>query len=102
MAPLAAGKVLPLPLLLLLLLQLDAATTGKPPAHIWHDFRPSFFPVLPTWEPTWDVSQSTIIQPCNSAGYMTPSETAGWGIVDCAWRLRLRPQRPCSRGRSLV
>jgi hypothetical protein len=53
-----------------------------PPTHIWHDYRPSVYPVLPRWDATWDLARSTIIMPCDTAGLMTPSSVQGWGIVD--------------------
>ena len=42
-------------------------------------------PLLPRFAPTWNVARSTIIQPCNSSGFMDPSLAAAFGIVsfDC-------------------
>ena len=37
------------------------------------DWAPLPRPLLPTWKPTWSLRESTIIQPCNSSGYMDPS-----------------------------
>ena len=72
-----------MPVALLLLGGMLANVAANP--HIWHDFRPSFYPVLPKWEPTWDVGQSTIIQPCHSAGLMPVDTTKGWGLVSFDW-----------------
>lgn len=38
-------------------------------------------PLLPRFPPTWEVARSTIIQPCNSSGFMDPSLGAAFGIV---------------------
>lgn len=40
---------------------------------------------LPQTVPTWQMNQSTIIMPCNYTGFMDPSTTAGWAIVDFDW-----------------
>lgn len=55
---------------------------SPPPTHIWHDYRPTDYPVLPQWEPTWELARSTIVMPCRTAGLMTPVSVKGWGIVD--------------------
>jgi hypothetical protein len=42
-------------------------------------------PVLPDWEPTWDMPQSTIIMPCNYSGYTTDPVVSKFGIIDYDW-----------------
>ena len=41
--------------------------------------------VMPPWEPTYNMSLSTIMMPCNYSGYMDPSFSAKWGLVDFDW-----------------
>ena len=40
---------------------------------------------LPKWEPTYDMSLSTIVMPCNYSGYTDPALAAKFGIVDFDW-----------------
>jgi hypothetical protein len=55
------------------LLSLIPATTALP-AHL-----------LPRWEPSYEMAQSTIIQPCNWSGTMDSQWLAKWGIVSMDW-----------------
>ena len=36
----------------------------------------------PGYPPTYNMSLSTIIMPCNFTGPSDPSTTAGWGVID--------------------
>ena len=56
-------------------------------------------PLLPRFAPTWDVSRSTIIQPCNSSGYMDSKTAAAFGIISfdynngrAVWEKQAAPQ----------
>ena len=40
---------------------------------------------LKGWTPTYNMSMSTIIMPCNTTGYFEPSAAARYGIVDVDW-----------------
>jgi len=40
---------------------------------------------LPKWEPTYNMSRSTIVQPCNYSGFFDPSYISQFGIVDFDW-----------------
>ena len=40
---------------------------------------------FPTWAQSWDMQTSTIIQPCNTSGFLDPSFYSQWGIVDVDW-----------------
>jgi hypothetical protein len=42
-------------------------------------------PMLPRWKPSWNMSQSTIMQPCNYSGFLEPSFASKFGIVDIDW-----------------
>ena len=37
---------------------------------------------VPTWPQTWQLNKSTILMTCNYSGYVDPSTTVGWAIVD--------------------
>ena len=39
-------------------------------------------PMLPRWEPTWNMSLSTVMQPCNDSGFLEPTFASKFGIVD--------------------
>ena len=41
--------------------------------------------LLPRWRPTYNMSMSTIIQPCNFSGQMNASFLAKWGVVSVDW-----------------
>ena len=41
--------------------------------------------VLPPWPPTYNMSLSTIMMPCNDSGYMDAHTAGAWGIVDYDW-----------------
>lgn len=41
--------------------------------------------VVPTWEPTWAMAESTIVQPCNSSGLLSAESLAGYSIVSVDW-----------------
>ena len=41
--------------------------------------------VLPPWPPTYNMSLSTIMMPCNDSGYMDAGAAGAWGIVDYDW-----------------
>ena len=41
--------------------------------------------LLPRWEPTYNMSMSTIIQPCNFSGQMDAHFLAKWGIASIDW-----------------
>jgi hypothetical protein len=61
-----------------LLLAVVALCEGKPPAAL-----------LPPWPPTWNMSLSTVVMPCDSNGVgpvpFPPSNAARWGIADFDW-----------------
>lgn len=40
---------------------------------------------LPPWPATWQMNASTAAMVCNYNGYMDPSTTAGWGLLDYDW-----------------
>lgn len=40
---------------------------------------------LKGWKPTYNMSMSTIIMPCNTTGYFQPNAAARYGIVDVDW-----------------
>jgi hypothetical protein len=42
-------------------------------------------PWLPGWEPTYNMSLSTIMQPCNYSGYLEPEFASKFGLVDIDW-----------------
>ena len=42
-------------------------------------------PVLPSWEPTWNITRSTIIMPCNLSGYFDQDIAGRFAIVDYDW-----------------
>ena len=42
-------------------------------------------PVLPDWEPTYNMSRSTVIMPCNWTGMVDPRVYKGYGLVDFDW-----------------
>ena len=39
-------------------------------------------PMLPRWKPTWNMSLSTVMQPCNDSGFLEPTFASKFGIVD--------------------
>jgi len=41
--------------------------------------------LLPKWPPTYNMSQSTIIQPCNYSGYFSPEFSGKWAIISYDW-----------------
>ena len=41
--------------------------------------------VLPPWPPTYNMSLSTIMMPCNDSGWMNSEFAAKWGLVDFDW-----------------
>ena len=61
----------PLRLLLLLLLAAAAQTT-------WAQTFPP-----PRWAPTWNLTQSTVINPGITDGYFSPNHT--WGLISPDW-----------------
>eukprot|EP00040_Diaphanoeca_grandis_P010883 m.55771 g.55771 ORF g.55771 m.55771 type:complete len:437 (-) comp22130_c0_seq1:171-1481(-) len=42
-------------------------------------------PCLPKWKPTYNMSLSTIIMPCNYSGHFDPTVASKYGIVDFDW-----------------
>ncbi len=40
---------------------------------------------LPRWEPSYNMSLSTIIMPCNRTGYYDPTVASRYGVVDIDW-----------------
>jgi hypothetical protein len=40
---------------------------------------------LPQWAPTYNMSLSTVLMPCNTSGFMDAAFSAKWGIVDFDW-----------------
>eukprot|EP00947_MAST-08B_sp_MAST-8B-sp1_P003127 g3127.t1 len=42
-------------------------------------------PLLPPWPPTYNMSLSTIMQPCNYSDFLEPSFASKFGIVDIDW-----------------
>lgn len=45
---------------------------------------------LPRFAPTYVMSRSTIIQPCNDSGYFDPVIAGRYGVIDFGASLRLR------------
>jgi len=41
--------------------------------------------VTPLWEPTYNMSRSTIAMICNSTGRIDPFWAAQWGLIDLDW-----------------
>ena len=41
--------------------------------------------VLPSWQPTYNMSKSTVVMPCNYSGMFSPSEAGKWGIASFDW-----------------
>ena len=39
----------------------------------------------PMWPPTYDMKASTLFMPCNYSGFLDPSISAKWGVVDFDW-----------------
>lgn len=39
----------------------------------------------PAWPPTYNMSMSTIVMPCNYSGWTDPAWGAQWGIIDFDW-----------------
>lgn len=37
---------------------------------------------VPTWPQSWALNQSTIMMTCNYSGFVDPSTTTRWSIVD--------------------
>ena len=44
-------------------------------------------PSVPSWPATWALENSTICQPCNNSGLLTPASMARYQIVDVDWSL---------------
>jgi hypothetical protein len=42
-------------------------------------------PCVPDWEPTYDMSRSTVFMPCNVSGFTDPAVYKGFGLVDFDW-----------------
>jgi len=42
-------------------------------------------PVLPRWAPTYVLNESTILEPCNRTGFLTPADVAGYAVVQLDW-----------------
>ena len=42
-------------------------------------------PELPNWTPTYKMSESTTIMPCNYSGFTNPDIIKGFGLVDFDW-----------------
>ena len=40
---------------------------------------------VPRFEPTYNMSRSTIVMPCSDSGYFNTSLTARFGVVDFDW-----------------
>ena len=40
---------------------------------------------IKNWSPTYNMSMSTVIMPCNTTGYFNPSAAAAYGLVDIDW-----------------
>ena len=47
-------------------------------------------PLLPRWQPSWQMNQSTIVMTCNQSGYSTAANLSKFAIVDY-------DVRPCHR-----
>lgn len=41
--------------------------------------------LLPTWAPTYQMNESTILMTCNSTGATDPDTISGWSYVDFDW-----------------
>jgi hypothetical protein len=39
-------------------------------------------PLLPRWQPSWQINQSTIVMTCNQSGYSTAANVSKFAIVD--------------------
>lgn len=40
---------------------------------------------VPGWAPTYNMSLSTAMMPCNYSGWMDVESTKGWGLIDLDW-----------------
>jgi hypothetical protein len=40
---------------------------------------------LPNWVPTYNMSLSTVVMPCNDSGMFDATTTRSWGLVDFDW-----------------
>jgi pectinesterase len=47
-------------------------------------------PWLPAWEPTYSMSRSTVMQPCNYSGPLEPLFASRFGLVDTDWANNLK------------
>ncbi len=41
--------------------------------------------VLPPWQPTWALNESTITEPCNSSGLIPAAAAEGYAVVNVDW-----------------
>lgn len=55
------------------------AANGAPPPH------PCGFSPCPSWAPTWNITRSTIIMPCNYSGYFDYTIAGKFAVVDYDW-----------------
>jgi hypothetical protein len=37
--------------------------------------------MVPSWNPTWEVSKSTIFMPCNDSGFFNPASATAYGLA---------------------
>ena len=54
---------------------------------------------FPLWEPTWNMQDSTIIQPCNKSGFLNATLFSQYGVVSLDWsnakQLWVQPPMSC-------
>jgi len=60
---------------------LAISSTPPPPPPV--DLAP--WPSHPTWAPTWNMSMSTSMMPCNTSGWFDPHLAAQYGVADFDW-----------------
>jgi|EP01047_Picozoa_sp_COSAG01_P060926 hypothetical protein len=62
-------------------------------------------PALPSWPPTYNLSRSTFLMPCNYTGPFDPIAAAAYGVVDFDWsnsKAQWTSQAPMDCEESLV
>ena len=54
---------------------------------------------FPLWTPTWNMQDSTIIQPCNMSGFLNATLFSQYGVVSIDWsnakQLWVQPPMSC-------
>ena len=95
------------PLLLMLALRPRAAAYPGPACGADPELEPLSEPppLLPPWPPTWDMSLSTAIMPCNYSGLFDTAFSSRFGIADYDWsnsKLQWANQHPMDPEERLV